>query len=111
FAKGAQHPDGVYVSTSSDLVDASSAERMLTTKGDRSGAYSNPKVDALFAAADSTPNAAKRAQIYHQALSLVCSDAPVLDLINPEDLYGLSKNLVWKPRFDLGLDYSTMRLK
>ena len=47
FAKGANHPDAVYVSTSSDLLDASSASRQLTTDGVQS-AYANPTVDKLF---------------------------------------------------------------
>jgi peptide/nickel transport system substrate-binding protein len=110
FAKGDQHPDGVYVSTSSDLVDASSTERMLSSKGDRSGAYANATVDRLFETAAQTPNAAKRKALYARLLKTACDDASVLALINPKDLYGTSKNLRWKPRFDLGLHYSTMRL-
>ena len=108
FAKGDKHPDGVYVSTSSDLVDASSTERMLSSKGDRSGGYSNPTVDRLFETAAQTPNAAKRKALYHRLLKITCDDASVLSLIHPKDLYGTSKNLRWKPRFDLGLIYATM---
>ena len=111
FAKGDKHPDAVYVSTSSDLVDASSTERMLSSKGDRSGAYANPTVDRLFEQAAQTSNAKKRLSIYHQLMKITCEDAPDLTLIHPKDLYGTSKNLRWTPRFDLGLLYATMRLK
>ena len=110
FAKGDKHPDAVYVSTSSDLLDASSAARQLTTDGVQS-AYSNAAVDKGFQTAAATGNPAKRETIYHTLLKTACNDAALVNLITPKDLYGTSKNLAWTPRFDGSLLYATMKLK
>jgi peptide/nickel transport system substrate-binding protein len=109
FAKGESHPDAVYVSTSSDLLDASSAARQLASDGVQS-AYSNASVDKGFQTAASTGNPAKREAIYHTLLKTACDDAALVNLITPKDLYGTSKNLRWTPRFDGSLLYATMKL-
>jgi peptide/nickel transport system substrate-binding protein len=110
FAKGDNHPDAVYVSTSSDLLDASSAARQLASDGVQS-AYANATVDAGFQKAAGTANPAKREAIYHTLLKTACNDAALVNLITPKDLYGTSKNLAWTPRFDGSLLYATMKLK
>jgi peptide/nickel transport system substrate-binding protein len=110
FAKGTNHPDAVYVSTSSDLLDASSASRQLTSDGVQS-AYANHTVDHLFNAAAGNPNPTKRQALYKTALTDACNDAALVDLITPKDIYGTSKDLQWTPRFDGDLLYSTMTLK
>jgi peptide/nickel transport system substrate-binding protein len=110
FAKGADHPDAVYVSTSSDLLDASSASRQLTSSGVQS-AYSNPAVDRLFTQAEGTADQTKRKSLYASALKTACNDAALINLITPKDIYGTSKNLQWTPRFDGSLQYATMKLK
>jgi peptide/nickel transport system substrate-binding protein len=109
FAKGAKHPDSVYVSTSSDLLDASSAARQLASDGIQS-AYANSTVDSLFKQATEETDTAKREQLYHRLLSIACSNAALVNLIHPQDLYGTSRNLRWTARFDGGLLYSTMSL-
>jgi peptide/nickel transport system substrate-binding protein len=110
FAKGTDHPDAVYVSTSSDLLDASSASRQLTSDGVQS-AYANPAVDKLFTQAEGTADQTKRKSLYASALKTACNDAALIDLITPKDIYGTSKNLQWTPRFDGSLLYATMKLK
>jgi peptide/nickel transport system substrate-binding protein len=110
FAKGADHPDAVYVSTSSDLLDASSAARQLTTDGVQS-AYSNATVDRLFTQAAGTADQTKRKDLYASALKTACNDAALINLITPKDIYGTSKNLQWTPRYDGALLYATMKLK
>ena len=110
FAKGDKHPDAVYVSTSSDLLDASSAARQLTTDGVQS-AYSNATVDKGFLTAAATGDPSKRETIYHTLLKTACNDAALVNLITPKDLYGTSKGLAWTPRFDGSLLYATMKLK
>lgn len=109
FAKGAKHPDAVYVSTSSDLLDASSASRQLHSDGVQS-VYSNRTVDSLFQQANEETDTAKREGLYHRLFSIACSDAALVNIIHPQDIYGTSKNLRFRPRFDGGLNYSTMSL-
>lgn len=110
YAKGANHPDAVYVSSSTDLLDASAAERQLSSSGNQS-VYRNPQVDALFRRAQAEPSIQKRAALYKQLLRRACQDAALVNLLHPLDLYGASSRLVWQARFDGRVYFETMTLK
>lgn len=110
YAKGANHPDAVYVSSSTDLLDASAAERQLSIGGNQS-VYRNAQVDALFRRAQAEPSIVKRAALYKQLLRQACRDAALVNLLHPLDLYGASSRLVWQARFDGRVYFETMTLK
>jgi len=109
YAKGAERPAAVYVSSSTDLMDAGAVARQLTTDGIQS-AYSNPEVDQLFAEALNTEEPDARARLYQEAVAIACDDAALLNLLNPQDLYGLSERLEWQPRYDSALFFEDMKL-
>jgi peptide/nickel transport system substrate-binding protein len=109
YAKGESRPDAVYVSTSTDLLDAGSAARQLTTDGNQS-AYSNPTVDDLFKQGAETDDVNERAGIYQRALDIACKDAALVNLLNPKDLYGMAERLNWQPRSDGGVYFQDMSL-
>jgi peptide/nickel transport system substrate-binding protein len=99
YAKGPDHPAAVYVSSSTDLLEAAAASRQLTTEGIQS-AYSNPEVDGLYEQALETVDSDERDATYSEALSIACEDAALVNLLHVEDIYGTSERLQWEPRFD-----------
>jgi peptide/nickel transport system substrate-binding protein len=38
--------------------------------------------------------------MYHTAIQITYDEAPVVPLVNLEDIYGLSERLQWEPRLD-----------
>lgn len=99
YAKGDDRPNAVYSVTSTDLLDAAASSRQLTTDGDQS-AYSNPQVDQLFTEAQSTADVDARDAVYEEAGKIACDEAALVNLLNPEDIYGLSDRMDWQPRID-----------
>jgi peptide/nickel transport system substrate-binding protein len=57
------------------------------------GHYSNPKVDALLAAAQSTVDPEARSQIYQEASALITRDAPWLYVVNDRNPRALAPNV------------------
>ena len=73
------------------------AEQFETGGSPRIG-YSNPKVDQLLALERETFNAGKRKQVLSDAMSLITEEAPAHFLWRHQLLYGLGKNIEYKPR-------------
>jgi peptide/nickel transport system substrate-binding protein len=57
------------------------------------GGYSNPKVDALFAKAQSTVDAEARSRLYREASALITHDAPWLFVVNDRNPRALAPNV------------------
>ncbi|PJC36504.1 hypothetical protein CO046_05335 [Candidatus Peregrinibacteria bacterium CG_4_9_14_0_2_um_filter_53_11] len=65
------------------------------------GGYSNPQVDALIEASQSTLNQAERLDILRHAMELITETDPLgLPLFSPEVLYALRDGINWNPRVD-----------
>lgn len=62
--------------------------------------YSNPKVDALIEQARGELSVPKRKALYFELAKILEDDAPWIFLFQYEDLYGISKRLVFQPRGD-----------
>jgi peptide/nickel transport system substrate-binding protein len=112
FAGPDKAPDLLYSSHDNSLLDA---DRTLTavfhSKTDVAGgqsAYSNPALDKLIDGARTETDVAKRAAMYNQADQIVYDDAPVIFLVNVQDIYGLSKRLNWTPRLDGRIFFNEM---
>ncbi len=59
--------------------------------------WSNAQFDTAVTAAQSTLNITARTQDINQALQVLHSQAPAMGLWQEYDLYGVNKNVVWKP--------------
>ncbi|MGC4109302.1 MAG: ABC transporter substrate-binding protein [Nocardioides sp.] len=108
YAKGPKRPGGVYLSTTTELQDADSViQRIFVSSADIAG-YNNSKVDKLAKQESSELDATKRKAEIAQLLSTTCSDAAAVYLLTPQDLYGATKRLVFKPRSDEKVMFADM---
>ncbi len=62
--------------------------------------YSNPEVDRLLDLQRETTDEAKREVILRDAVRTIHDDAAMVFLFTYDDIYAMSKKLVWKPRPD-----------
>jgi len=73
------------------------AEQFETGGSPRIG-YSNPKLDALLSQARATFDPAKRKKVLSEAMSLITEEAPAHFLWRHQFLYGIAKNVEFRPR-------------
>jgi peptide/nickel transport system substrate-binding protein len=62
--------------------------------------YSNPEFDKLIEEQQRTPEMKKRIAILQQAGKILMEDVPFVPLYNLADIYGATKNLIWRKRPD-----------
>ena len=62
--------------------------------------YSNPDFDKLIAEQQKVADTKKRIALLQQAGKILMEDVPFVPLYNLADIYGASKNLIWKKRPD-----------
>jgi peptide/nickel transport system substrate-binding protein len=80
------------------VVDPSAAlSQYFETGGSPRIGYSNPKVDELLATERQTFDPVKRKKILSQAMSLITEDAPAHFLWRHQLLFGLAKNVDYRP--------------
>ena len=80
------------------VVDPSAAlSQYFETGGSPRIGYSNPKLDELLSAERQSFNPEKRKKILSQAMSLITEDAPAHFLWRHQLLFGLSKNIDYRP--------------
>lgn len=80
------------------VVDPSAAlSQYFETGGSPRIGYSNPKVDELLSAERQAFNPEKRKRILSQAMSLITEEAPAHFLWRHQLLFGLAKNVDYKP--------------
>jgi peptide/nickel transport system substrate-binding protein len=73
--------------------------------------YSNPVVDRLIDDHDRVFDGAKRRQASDTLMRLLNDDAPLVPLYLPQNLYGVSDRVLWKPRIDGSLFAAEMSLR
>jgi peptide/nickel transport system substrate-binding protein len=105
-----QKVDAIWGSTSADLLDA---DRPLTqtTCGSKQVDWCNQQYTDIVNRARVTTDPKARQDLYNQATQIQYEESPLLYLINPDDIYGLSAKLVFKPRLDGKILYKEMSLK
>lgn len=110
YAKGEDRPDGVYLSTTTELGDADSVvQRIYVSTADIAG-YDNSEVDDLATQAASELDPSTREQLYTQLLGTACDDAAAVFLLAPQELYGASERLAFTPRADAKILYADMNV-
>ena len=99
-----KRPDAIYLSSSNELLDA---DRVLAGYYAMNGTGASNRDEEMTKWVDDAreeTDVDKRQQLYDQATKKGCDQAYFAFLAGNQDLYGLSKRLDWKPRFD-GLIY------
>jgi peptide/nickel transport system substrate-binding protein len=102
--------DAIYVSSSNDILDP---DRQLSTYYQAGGIGSSNTDQALsdlITAGRSELDAAKRDETYQEAVKIAYDNAYFVWLVNNQDIYGTSENLVWTPRVDSKLLVKEMSL-
>ena len=102
--------DSIWGSTSADLLEA---DRPLTQTicGSKQVNWCNQQYTDLVNKARVTTDAKARQDLYNQATQIQYDESPILYLINPDDIYGQSAKLVFKPRTDGKILFKEMSLK
>ena len=93
-------PDMIQIFHSNDLFDADRTfSSLVHTKGPMSS-YLSEELDKKIDAARTEMDPAKRQKTYEEIGQAIYDDPAFIFLLNIKDIYGLSKNLDWKPRQD-----------
>lgn len=70
--------------------------------GSNSNGYSNPALDRLIEQSGETLDMAERRRILEAAVRMLNEDLPLIPIAVPANLYGLRRNLEWRPRLEYG---------
>jgi len=87
---------GSFTSPSSDLLDGDRVLANYSKTGARVSLYSNPELDAMFAAERAEVDNAKREVILKQMGAHVWEEIPVLPIAQPYWIYGVSPKLTFR---------------
>jgi peptide/nickel transport system substrate-binding protein len=94
------------------LLDADTLyDQYFRTGTSKRAAYSNPEFDKLIEDEQKTYDRKKRAAILRQAGKILMEDVPFVPLFNLADLYGVARNVEWKPPPDEKLLVADMKLR
>jgi len=103
--------DAIFVSSGNDILDP---DRQLTTyyqAGGIGSSNSNAELSKLVDQGRTEGDNTVRASIYQKAVKLAYDQAYFVWLINTDDIYGLSKRMVWQPRVDSKLLVKEMSVR
>lgn len=92
--------DAIFVSSSNDILDA---DRQLSTylqAGGIGASNTNEQLSQLIDEGRAEVDATAREAIYQEALQIAYDEAYLVNIINNEDIYGLSERMQWTPRVD-----------
>lgn len=92
--------DAIFVSSSNDILDP---DRQLSTylqAGGIGASNSNPDLSDLIDRGRAEVDAVAREAIYQEAMQIAFDEAYLANIINNEDIYGLSTRMQWTPRVD-----------
>jgi peptide/nickel transport system substrate-binding protein len=105
-------PDVIYMSQSSELLDA---DTNLSTYFSRqysiAANWDDPDLNELIAQEKTEKDVAKREALLQEALMWAHDQAPFLFLLHGDNIYGLSERLDWQPRLDGRILASEMSLR
>ncbi|MGA1438502.1 MAG: ABC transporter substrate-binding protein [Ilumatobacteraceae bacterium] len=92
--------DAIFVSSSNDILDA---DRQLSTylqAGGIGSSNTNQEMSDLISQGRAEVDSAAREAIYQQVMQIAYDEAYLLNIINNQDVYGLSERMQWTPRVD-----------
>ncbi|MCU0539756.1 MAG: ABC transporter substrate-binding protein [Desulfobacterales bacterium] len=103
--------DAIFVVSSNELMDADKSFSAYYKAGGVGSSNTDAALAAMIDSARSETDTAKRTALYHQAVKHAFDQAYFVWLLNIEDIYGLSKRLVWTGRVDAKMLVSEMKVK
>ncbi len=103
--------DAIFVVSSNELMDADKSFSAYYKAGGTGSSNSDKELAGMIDAARSETDVAKRAALYDQTVKRAHEQAYFVWLLNIEDIYGVSKRLVWPGRVDAKMLVSEMKLK
>ncbi|MCU0585665.1 MAG: ABC transporter substrate-binding protein [Desulfobacterales bacterium] len=103
--------DAIFVVSSNELMDADKSFSAYYKAGGVGSSNTDAALAAMIDSARGETDTAKRTALYHQAVKHAFDQAYFVWLLNIEDIYGLSKRLVWTGRVDAKMLVSEMKVK
>jgi peptide/nickel transport system substrate-binding protein len=103
--------DAIFVVNSNELLDADKSLSAFYRAGGIGSSNTDEELATLINTARTETNVEKRASLYHKAVQLDYDKAYHVFLLNIEDIYGMSKRMVWPARVDAKMLVSEMRVK
>jgi peptide/nickel transport system substrate-binding protein len=103
--------DAIFVVNSNELLDADKSLSAFYRAGGIGSSNSDEELATLINTARTETNVEKRASLYNKAVQLDYDKAYHVFLLNIEDIYGMSKRMVWPARVDAKMLVSEMRVK
>ncbi|MEJ2166448.1 MAG: ABC transporter substrate-binding protein, partial [Desulfobacterales bacterium] len=103
--------DSIFVVSSNELLDADKSFSAYYRAGGIGSSNSDQQLAALIDKARIETDAARREDLYHQAVQRAYDQAYFVWLLNIEDIYGVSARLDWHGRVDAKILVSEMKLK
>lgn len=103
--------DAIFVVSSNELMDADKSFSAYYKAGGVGSSNTDKDLAAMIDSARTETDVAKRTAHYNQAVKLAFDQAYFVWLLNIEDVYGLSKRLVWPGRVDAKMLVSEMKVK
>jgi peptide/nickel transport system substrate-binding protein len=73
--------------------------------------YSNPEFDALIKKEQGMSDYKERVKVLQQAGRILMEDVPFIPLYNLADVYGVSRDIIWKPRPDEEIHAYEMKIR
>ena len=103
--------DAIFVVSSNELMDADKSFSAYYKAGGTGSSNNDKELAGMIDAARSETDVAKRAALYDRAVKRAHEQAYFVWLLNIEDIYGVSKRLVWPGRVDAKMLVSEMKVK
>ena len=100
--------DAIFVSSSNDILDADRQFSTYLQAGGIGSSNSDADMSALIDEGRAEVDATAREGIYQEVNQIAFDQAYLLNIINNEDIYGLSERMQWTPRVDSKLLVSEM---
>jgi peptide/nickel transport system substrate-binding protein len=92
--------DAIFVSSSNDILDADRQFSTYLQAGGIGSSNSDAELSGLIDEGRAEIDAAAREAIYQEVNQIAFDQAYLLNIINNEDIYGLSERMQWTPRVD-----------
>ncbi|RPJ76373.1 MAG: ABC transporter substrate-binding protein [Desulfobacteraceae bacterium] len=103
--------DAIFVVSSNELMDADKSFSAYYKAGGVGSSNTDAALAAMIDSARSETDVAKRTALYNQAVKHAFDQAYFVWMLNIEDIYGLSKRLVWTGRVDAKMLVAEMKVK
>lgn len=93
-------PDAYFVEVGDTLGDADQKLQALYARNAPDGSLNDPTLFSLVNEESTTMNRSQRTKLQQEVLARACQQAEFVYLVVTDDVYGVSSDIQWQPRFD-----------